>query len=600
MVRYKVKYKVIGLSPLRSMGRSDLPPIPDAVGTAENAFASRGRSSILSLGVLKILAVWLLAVSAAAANPWDEAQFARLASGEDAAIQQAVTALVARYDPAHYALMQGLFSGAVYRWNECLVLIGDEEMDEYGEAMVPLFTAHPERVPILDEAGNPLKVSLYDLEEVATNRQLRAQIQPYLLRLELVHPADDKRRIAAENIGNKGSAADIPALRRSIEAETDGSIQRLKRVSLAKLQLADARAEVRLQAVAALGGLRSPLAIPVLERLLSTGESGALAEPDAQVRERAVAALTSLRRFSSFMQAVQTIFIGLSLGSILVLMSLGLAIIYGQMGVINMAHGEFMMIGAYTTFVVQNLCAGVLPATHGDLFFALSFPLAFLVAGGVGFLLEASIICRLYSRPLESLLATWGISLVLIQAARSVFGDLTAVKLPQLLSGGWELAPQVVLPYNRMFIMALTAAIVGMLLALFFRTRFGLKLRATTQNRAMSACVGVPVRRIDAMAFALGTGIAGVAGWAMTLIGNVVPNMGQTYIVDSFLVVVTGGVGKLLGTISAGLGIGIFNKMLEPLFEAVYGKVILLGLIIVFLQARPTGLFPAKGRSAEL
>lgn len=547
--------------------------------------------------MIKLLAVWVLAAAAAGADQWDEAQLARLASGDEQAIQQAVSALAARYDPAHYALMQGLFSGEVYRWSararhSGLVLVGDEEMDEYGDAIAPLFTAYPERTALLGADGEPIKVSLYDLEEVATNRQLRALIQPYLLQVELFHPATAKRRIAAENIGNKGSAADIPALRRSIESETDGSIQRLKRVSLAKLQLADAQAETRLQAVAALAELRSPLAIPVLEKLLS-------AEPDLRVREQAAAALTSVRRFSSFMQMLQTIFIGLSLGSILVLMALGLAIIYGQMGVINMAHGEFMMIGAYTTFVVQNLCLAVLPPAYGDLFFALSFPLAFLVAAGVGFLLEALIICRLYSRPLESLLATWGISLVLIQAARSVFGDLTAVKLPQLLSGGWEMAPQVVLPYNRMFIMALAAAIVGMLLALFFRTRFGLRLRATTQNRAMSACVGVPVRRVDAMAFALGTGIAGVAGWAMTLIGNVVPNMGQTYIVDSFLVVVTGGVGKLLGTISAGLGIGLFNKLLEPLFEAVYGKVVLLGLIIAFLQSRPTGLFPAKGRSEE-
>jgi urea transport system permease protein len=214
--------------------------------------------------------------------------------------------------------------------------------------------------------------------------------------------------------------------------------------------------------------------------------------------------------------------------------------------------------------------------------------------------METLVIRHLYSRPLESLLATWGVSLLLIQGARSIFGDLTAVKLPQLLSGGFEIAPQVVLPYNRMFIMALATAIVLALLALFFRTNFGLRLRATTQNRDMSACLGIPVRHVDAMAFALGTGVAGVAGWAMTLIGNVVPNMGQTYIVDAFLVVVTGGVGKLLGTISAGLGIGIFNKILEPVFEAVYGKVILLGLIILFLQSRPTGLFPARGRNEDL
>ena len=228
------------------------------------------------------------------------------------------------------------------------------------------------------------------------------------------------------------------------------------------------------------------------------------------------------------------------------------------------------------------------------------FPLAFLVAASFGLVLEALVIRRLYSRPLESLLATWGISLILVQAARSIFGDLTAVRLPKILSGGWELAPQIILPYNRMFIMALAVIVVGGLLTLFFRTRFGLRLRATTQNREMSACVGVPVRRVDSLAFALGTGIAGIAGWAMTLVGNVVPNMGQTYIVDSFLVVVTGGVGKLMGTISAGLGIGIFNKVLEPVFEAVYGKVILLGLIVFFLQSRPTGLFPAKGRSEEL
>ena len=548
---------------------------------------------------LKALVLWAIIVGSAGADEWDEAQMARLASGDDDEIAGAVKAMAERYDQAHYVLMQGLFKGEVYLWADRqlyggLVIIGDEEVDDYGDSIVPLFAIYPERTPIRAADGEAVKVSLYDLEEVETGRAIRALIQPYLLQMELLHPLKGKRRVAAENIGNRGNAGDIPALLRAIEAEKDDAIGRLMRVSLAKLQLADAEAGVRLQAVVAMEQLRSPLAIPVLEALLKKD-----VEPDAAVRAQARLTLQGLQRFSSFMQVVQTVFIGLSLGSILVLMSLGLAIIYGQMGVINMAHGEFMMIGAYTTFVVQNICLAILPAAYGDLFFVISLPLAFVAAGGIGLVLEALVIRRLYSRPLESLLATWGISLILIQAARSIFGDLTAVRLPQLLSGGWEVAPQVMLPYNRMFIMLLAVAIVGALLALFFRTRFGLKLRATTQNREMSACVGVPVRRVDAMAFALGTGIAGIAGWAMTLVGNVVPNMGQTYIVDSFLVVVTGGVGKLLGTISAGLGIGVFNKILEPLFEAVYGKVILLGAIILFLQWRPTGLFPARGRSEE-
>jgi len=527
-------------------------------------------------------------------------QFTRLASGDDGQIEQAVQALTGERDPAYYELASALFKGEVYLWQERdehagLVLIGDEEMDEYGDAIVPLFSVHPQRRARLDEDGVPLVVSLYDLKEVETGRRIRALIQPYLMQIELLHPDDKKRRIAAENIGNRGGRADIPILRQAIDAETVGSIRQLKRVSLAKLLLDDPDAAARGQAVEQLERLNSPLALPVLQARLA----GPQAETDAGVRTRIEAALRSLKRFGFFMQVVQTIFTGLSLGSILVLMSLGLAIIYGQIGVINMAHGEFMMIGAYTTFVVQNLCAALLPAAYFDLFFALSLPFAFLTAGGVGLLIEVLIIRHLYSRPLESLLVTWGVSLILIQLARSIFGDLTAVKLPRLLSGGFEIAPQIVLPYNRLFIMAVAAAIVGSLLLLFFRTSFGLRLRATTQNRDMSACLGVPVRRVDAQAFLLGTGIAGVAGWAMTLIGNVVPNMGQNYIVDSFLVVVSGGVGKLMGTVTAGLGIGIFSKILEPTFEAVYSKVILLGLIIAFLQSRPTGLFPAKGRSEE-
>ena len=240
--------------------------------------------------------------------------------------------------------------------------------------------------------------------------------------------------------------------------------------------------------------------------------NGNIAESDPAVQSEIRDAIQWLETFNQIMVVIQTAFVGLSLGSILILIALGLAVIYGQIGIINMAHGEFMMVGAYFTFIVQNICMIVLPAAYIDLFFPLSLPIAFLTAGSMGLLVEATVIRRLYNRPLESLLATWGISLILVQLARTIFGDLTAVKLPQILSGGFELAPQVMLPYNRIFIIGLTAVILVGLVAFFFKTRFGLRLRAVTQNRGMSACMGIPTRRVDAIAFFIGTGIAGYRG----------------------------------------------------------------------------------------
>jgi urea transport system permease protein len=300
-----------------------------------------------------------------------------------------------------------------------------------------------------------------------------------------------------------------------------------------------------------------------------------------------------------WLQRVQNVFSGLSLGSILILVSLGLAIVYGLAGVINMAHGEFLMVGAYTTYSLDQFFTNTLHVHNGNAFFIAALPASFLVAGGAGLLLEKLVIRRLYGKPLESLLATWGISLILIQTARTIFGDLTAVKLPPMLSGGWAISPHLVLPYSRLFIIGLTALVVAGLYLTLQRSRLGLQIRSVTQNRAMSACLGINTRRVDAATFFIGSGLAGLAGCAMTLIGNVVPDMGQTYIVDSFLVVVTGGVGKLAGTIVAGLGIGFCSKIFEAFFEAVYGKVLILLLIMLFLQFKPKGLFPDKGRMAE-
>jgi urea transport system permease protein len=295
----------------------------------------------------------------------------------------------------------------------------------------------------------------------------------------------------------------------------------------------------------------------------------------------------------------QNIFSGISLGSILILVALGLNIIYGLAGIINMSHGEFIMIGAYTTYCMQQIFIACMPQSWFNLAFYFALPAAFIVAGLFGLVIERLVIRHLYNRPLESLLATWGISLILIQLARNIFGDLTSVKAPALLTGGMEVAEGLILPYNRLFIIAFGAVVFVLVYLVFKKTRLGVKIRAVTQNRNMSACVGISTEQIDMVTFMLGSGLAGIAGWAITLIGNIVPNMGQTYIVDSFLVVVTGGVGKLVGCVVSGLGIGIFSKVFEIGFEAVYGKVLILILIIVFLQYKPKGLFPDRGRIGD-
>ncbi len=526
-------------------------------------------------------------------------QLGRIVSGNRDSITTAVKAIADQNDLAYYALMTALFNGELYLKNGELVVIGDLQEDDYGDSFAPLYTAYPQRQPILNADGNPLIAPLIDFEEIDSNRRIRALIQPYLTRMEIFHPDPIKRRIAAETLGNRGDVTAIATLRNALKKEPDSNIQNLIHVALGKLELTSPNPDIRLNAAKTLKERNNTFVLSFLRARIEPDANGAIPESNPAVQSEIRKTIQWLETFEQIMVVIQTTFVGISLGSILILIALGLAVIYGQIGIINMAHGEFMMVGAYFTFIVQNICLIVLPAAYIDLFFLLSLPIAFFAAGSMGLLIETAVIRHLYNRPLESLLATWGISLILIQLARTIFGDLTAVKLPQILSGGFELAPQVILPYNRLFIIGFTCLILIALIAFFFKTRFGLCLRAVTQNRDMSACMGIPTRRVDAIAFFVGTGIAGIAGWAMTLIGNVVPNMGQTYIVDAFLVVVVGGVGKILGAVVAGLGIGISNKVIEPFAEAVYAKVLILGLIILFLQLRPTGIFPAKGRHED-
>jgi urea transport system permease protein len=284
----------------------------------------------------------------------------------------------------------------------------------------------------------------------------------------------------------------------------------------------------------------------------------------------------------------------------LLLVALGLAITYGLMGVINMAHGELMMVGAYATYVVQAFVRSHLPAWF-DYYLALAIPIAFMSAALVGVVMERVVLRHLYGRPLETLLATWGISLILMQTVRTVFGaQNVAVENPSWMSGGIEVLANLSLPWNRVLIVLFALMVLAAVALLISQTRLGLFVRGVTQNRAMASCMGVNTARIDTYAFALGSGIAGLAGCALSQIGNVGPDLGQGYIVDAFMVVVLGGVGQLAGTVYAALGLGVLNKLLEGWTGAVLAKIAVLVFIIVFIQKRPQGLFAMKGRSAEV
>jgi urea transport system permease protein len=317
------------------------------------------------------------------------------------------------------------------------------------------------------------------------------------------------------------------------------------------------------------------------------------------VRAQLQLSLSAIESRLAWGERLGVAFTGVSLGSVLLLVALGLAITYGLMGVINMAHGELMMIGAYATYVVQNAFKAWLPGVF-DWYIVAAIPVAFVTAGAVGAAMERSVIRFLYGRPLETLLATWGISLVLMQAVRSLFGAQNVqVENPAWLSGGVQALSNLTLPFNRIAIIIFAALVLAGLAFMVARTRLGLFVRGVTQNRPMAACMGVNTAKVDTYAFALGSGIAGLAGCALSQVGNVGPDLGQGYIVDSFMVVVLGGVGQLAGTVYAALGLGVLNKLLEGWQGAVLAKIMVLVLIVVFIQKRPQGLFAMKGRSAE-
>ena len=443
------------------------------------------------------------------------------------------------------------------------------------------------------------------LAEIRANadRSIRQAIKPLMdllkNRANLASPNSDVRRSAATDLGTAGKPSAIPWLDAAAANEPNRWVRYTLEESAALLKLASDDPSIKAAAADKLGELRSQNGVPALKQLVAAGEGAEATESQKTVAKAAGAAIDRIETWYVWSNAIETFFRGISLSSILLIMTLGLAIVFGLMGVINMAHGELMMVGAYATFVTQQCFMAWFPPAVFDWYFPAALPVSFLAAAGAGFLLEATVIRFLYGRPLETMLATWGVSLILMQAARVYFGDLTAVIAPGPLRGGAQVMIGVYLPYNRMFIIALSIVCVLGIYYTLFRSNLGLRVRAVTQNRNMSACLGIPTRKVDSYTFAFGSGLAGIAGWALTMVGNVDPGLGQNYIVDAFMVVVTGGVGKLAGTIVASLGIGGLNKLIEPSFGAVYGKVFILVLVILFLQWRPSGLFAMKGRDAD-
>ena len=429
-------------------------------------------------------------------------------------------------------------------------------------------------------------------EEVVNNNRMRQALEGALAAFRLGSPDREVRAKAVADLRDVIDEGLVPLLEQAATAETDERLKADLAMLKAKALIGSADAARRLAAAELLAGSQdSAVRSLLMEQLAQEG--------DAAVKAALQASLDKVQSRLAWGERLGVLFTGASLGSILLLVALGLAITYGLMGVINMAHGELIMIGAYATYLVQNLFRQFLPGLF-DYYVLAAMPVAFAVAALVGAALERSVIRWLYGRPLETLLATWGISLILMQTVRSIFGaQNVAVENPSWLSGGLQVLPNLTLPWNRMAIIVFALVVLAGMALLIGRTRLGLFVRGVTQNRRMAACVGVHTARVDTWAFALGAGIAGLAGCALSQVGNVGPDLGQAYIVDSFMVVVLGGVGQLAGTVYAGLGLGVLNKLLEGWQGAVLAKIMVLVFIVVFIQKRPQGLFALKGRSAE-
>lgn len=526
---------------------------------------------------LRFFLALLCLIGAASAHALTPADALALAVGDSDDRIAAINRLAAEPDERTLALLQALGNGAVKVQGEQVLLIADDGSATDAVTGAPVTPA--------DEA-----------EDSMVNNRLRGALEAALSVRDLFGSDAPAQQAAAELLQkaafDEPDAAQLPLVDKALantalDAKARTSLERAR----AALQLASDDEAQRLAAAQALGGMGDPALKPLLAARLE-------AEENATVKTALGAAMSALDRSLAISSGLSQAFTGISLASILLLAALGLAITYGLMGVINMAHGELIMIGAYATWLVQAFFKSTLPDWF-DWYLLAAMPVAFIASALVGAAMERSVIRFLYGRPLETLLATWGISLVLMQGVRSLFGaQNVGVENPSWMSGSVTLLGNLTLPWNRILIIAFAAAVLIGVTLLISKTRLGLFVRGVTQNRPIASCMGVNTARIDTYAFALGSGIAGLAGCALSQIGNVGPDLGQSYIVDSFMVVVLGGVGQLAGTVYAALGLGLLNKFLEGWAGAVLAKIAVLVFIIVFIQKRPQGIFAFKGREA--
>jgi urea transport system permease protein len=433
------------------------------------------------------------------------------------------------------------------------------------------------------------------LTKIGTNNGLRRRLRTTMAHFALSSPEVAVRLDAVRDMLRSLDDSTVALLRERFGVETNASVKKEIGTGLALAALDGSDARARLDAIATLRQSVSQVVRNRLALLLDKTPDGSFVESDEKVRRAATTAVETIDQWRTFYAGIETLFFGLSLGSVLVLIAIGLAITFGVMGVINMAHGELMMLGAYTTYAVQVAMPG-----HIGISILAAIPAAFIVAGLTGVLMERTIIRFLYGRPLETLLATFGVSLILQQSVRSIFSALNrSVVTPDWMSGTLRLNDALAITYNRLYIVIFTLIVFSLILLVLKRTRIGLDIRAVSQNRAMAKAMGIRTEWVDAMTFGLGSGIAGVAGVALSQLTNVGPNLGQSYIIDSFMVVVFGGVGNLWGSLIGGVSMGIVNKLLEPYAGAVLAKIFVLVGLILFIQTRPRGLFPPAGRAAE-
>ncbi len=516
----------------------------------------------------------LLVMFVAPPAPAQDDPFAGLASGNFDDVSAAIAALALSGNPQAAATIGALQTDALFAGPEAAVYIRTD--DGWVDA----------------RTGQKAEgVNEDDLNPVRVNNAVRRAIDAALGSLNLFSSSATVRAKAAEDVFRSRDPAALPALARAIAKENDAGVRSVMVQARAAARLAD-------PASSDTDKLEDIAVIRARGDIEALGLLSSLHDQPAEVATAAAAAIASIKRSEQLWSVAQSVFYGLSLGSVLLLAAAGLAITFGVMGVINMAHGEMVMLGAYTTFVVQETIGAHAPALSGWSL-PIAVPLAFLVSGAVGIAIERGLIRFLYGRPLETLLATWGLSLVLQQAVRSLFGASNReVSTPAWMSGAAQWGG-LTITWNRLTIIIFAVMVVAALMAALRYTALGLRMRAVTQNRRMAAAMGIRTPWIDALTFGLGSGVAGMAGVALSQIDNVSPNLGQGYIIDSFMVVVFGGVGNLWGTVVSAFTLGIVNKFLEPVAGAVLGKILVLVLLILFIQRRPRGLFPLKGRAVE-